>query len=54
MKKTQIIELIMAILIAIIPTLWIKDFVIINPVWWTVILAWNFGVLFGEWKERNK
>ena len=53
MKKAEIIELFMAGLIAVVPALWIKDFVFINPVWWTVTLTWNFGVAFGKWRGRN-
>ena len=39
---------ILAILIAIVPLLWIEDYYFTNAVWWTVIGAWHLGTLFGS------
>lgn len=30
-------------LIAVLPMLWIEDYTLTNPVWWTVFSAWNLG-----------
>ena len=54
MKKAGIIELIMAIIIATVPLLWIKDYYYYTSTWWTVVLAWHFGTAFGKWRGRNR
>lgn len=38
---------IFAILIAIVPMLWIDNYTIHNSIWWTVVLTWHLGVWFG-------
>lgn len=42
-------------LIAVLPMLWLDDYTITNPVWWTVVSAWHLGTLFGyfEHDEEN-
>ena len=40
-------------LIAVLPMLWIDNYNIINPVWWTVVLAWHLGTWFGYYDQEN-
>lgn len=42
-----------AIIVAILPMLWIEDYTFRNPVWWTVMIAWHGGCLFG-WLENEE
>lgn len=46
----KILGYLLSIIIAILPTLWIENYTFMNPVWWTVIIAWFGGRLFG-WLE---
>jgi hypothetical protein len=39
-----------AIIVAILPMLWTENYTFRNPVWWTVVIAWYGGRLFG-WFE---
>lgn len=43
----KIYRYILAVLIALLPALWIDNYTLYNPVWWIVVLAWHFGTLFG-------
>lgn len=47
----KIYRYIFAVLIAMLPMLWIDNYTICNPIWWTVVLAWHFGTLFGHIDE---
>ena len=38
---------ILAILVGTLPMLWIPDYTFINPIWWTVVLAWHIGCVYG-------
>ena len=40
-------------LIAVLPMLWIDDYTIHNPIWWTVVLAWHLGMVFGYYNQEN-
>lgn len=44
---------IFAVLVAIFPMLWIDDYTIANPIWWTVVLAWHLGTMFGHYDKEN-
>lgn len=41
-------------LVAVFPMLWIDNYTVKNPIWWTVVLAWHLGTLFGLIKGGNK
>lgn len=43
---------ILAILVAVLPMLWIPNYDFTNPIWWTVILAWHFGTLYGAFDNE--
>ena len=43
----KIMRYILAILVAALPMLWIPDYFFTNPIWWTVVLAWHFGTIYG-------
>ena len=43
----KILRYVFAVLIAALPTLWIDDYNVTNPIWWTVVLAWHLGTEFG-------
>lgn len=47
----KVYRYILAVLIAILPMLWIDNYTICNPIWWTVVLAWHLGTLFGHIDE---
>lgn len=38
---------IFSLIVAFIPMLWIEDYNLTNPVWWTVMAAWFLGNLRG-------
>ena len=42
-----------SVIVAILPMLWINDYVYTNPIWWTVMGAWFFGRMFG-WIESEE
>jgi hypothetical protein len=37
----------MTIFICTIPKLWIEDYTLTNPIFWTVFGAWFIGLVFG-------
>lgn len=44
---------ILAGLIAVLPMIWIDNYTISNPVWWTVVGAWHFGRLLGMMEAED-
>ena len=53
----KILHYVRVALIAVVPGLWIKDYTVTNPIWWTVVLAWNISNLIGYFegqKEKEK
>ena len=49
----KILRYLFAGLIAVLPVLWIDDYALTNPVWWTVVLAWHLGTAFGYYDKEN-
>ena len=38
---------ILPLIVAFVPGLWIEDYNLTNPIWWTVMATWFFGDLRG-------
>ena len=43
----KILNYILTVLIATVPNLWIEDYTVTNPIWWTVTSSWIIGNCFG-------
>lgn len=50
----RIISFILIALVATVPGLWIKEYAFTNPTWWTVVLVYFFGNLFGYFEGRKQ
>ena len=52
----KIISYILIALVATIPSLWIKEYIVTNPIWWTVVISHLVGRLFGylDGKKERK
>ena len=50
----KILHYVMTALIAVIPGLWIEDYTVTNPVWWTVVLAWIISNPIGYFEGLKK
>lgn len=44
----KILNYILTVLIATVPRLWIEDYIVTNPIWWTVTLSWIIGNCLGN------
>lgn len=43
----KILNYLLTGIVATLPMLWLENYTLTNPIWWTVISAWIFGNLFG-------
>ena len=50
----RIISYLLTGLVATIPGLWIEEYTFTKPVWWTVVLVYFFGNLFGYFEGIRK
>lgn len=50
----RFLGLLLTILISVLPMLWIEDYTVSNPIWWTVLIVWLLGRFVGliESKEN--
>ena len=48
--NVKIIGFVLTIIISILPRLWIENYTLTNPIWWTVMTVWLIGRLLG-WIE---
>ena len=50
----KILNYVLIAIIAIVPKLWIDDYTITNPIWWTVTQAWMIGNCLGYLEGLHK
>lgn len=50
----RIISFILIALVATVPTLWVENYIFTNPIWWTVVIAYFLGNLFGYFEGLRK
>ena len=50
----RIISFILIALVATIPALWIENYIFTNTIWWTVVMAYFLGNLFGYFEGIRK
>lgn len=43
----KVIIFILTFVIALLPRLWIENYNMSNPIFWTVLIVWFFGNIFG-------
>ena len=43
----RILGTILSCIVAVLPIVWLENYTVTNSIWWTVVLAWAFGRLFG-------
>lgn len=50
----KVIKYLLIALVATVPGLWIENYSFTTPVWWTVVLAYLIGRLFGYFEGLKK
>ena len=46
----RLLSYLLTAVIATVPMLWIEQYTITNPIWWTVVIANFLGNLFGRFE----
>ena len=50
----KILSYILIALVATVPGLWIENYIFTAPIWWTVVLAYLLGRLFGYFAGKRE
>ena len=46
------ISLLFTVTISVLPMLWIEDYTVTNPIWWTVIIVGMLGRIIGRHEKE--